>query len=367
MPHRRSCGTTGVHSRRSALVLLMILSACSHQDPFPSGDPVDNGPRSTTPPVQLTFSPGMDWSPSWNSDGTRIAYSYNSEEGVPGDRCLAGLPGAGGTRNPVKCFVALDRDTVRALGPVALGPGTLAAWVDAQSLVGHKVPDWESIRVGTMGIHDTGVAVRTFPFPAPSGTLQLTATSLTWLSATVLGYVANDRFLLGPCNGCKVDTLLVAREAVLLDLGTSPAGVTVLPNTSEVTSIFAAADGLSLYFTRAGDSRVFQRVLASGNESVVHTFSGIVRDVNVRGNTLTAVVGGKVQYGLDPIIGNRQIDSGGVLTRLDLQGGTETPFPLGDAVVRHPTLSSDGASVVVEVYDSLAAVWQSDLYRVPLQ
>ena len=366
MPHRSSRGKTGVHSLRSLLASLGLLAACSHQDPFPSGDPAPNGPRGSGPPIQLTLSTGEDRSPSWRADGSGFDYALAREEGPPGDRCLGGMAAAGGTRTITKCLTVADSDTVRALGPVAAGPGNLVAWLDARGLKVHKVPDRESIRIGTLAPSDTGIEVRTFPYLASSGNLHATATSLAWLSPTLLAYIGTDRFLIGPCNGCKLDTVLVARDAVLLDLSTSPAGLTILPNTAEATSVAAATDGLSLYFTRAGDTRVYQRVLATGAETMVHDFAGgIARDLSVQGAALTAVVGGRVSYGVDPVIGARQIDSGGALIRLDLTTGNELPVPVPGLWVQHPALSPDGQTVIVEGLDSLQPRL-SDLWLVPL-
>jgi hypothetical protein len=367
MPHRHSCGKTGVHPLRPVLVSLGILAACNHQDPFPNGDPAPNGPRGSTPPVQLTLSTGEDRSPSWQADGSAFDYALAREEGPAGDRCVGGMPAAGGTRISTKCLAVADSDTVRALGPIAAGPANKVAWLDARGLKTRKVPDRESIRIGTLAPSDTGIEVRTFPYPAPSGKVHATATSLTWITPTELAYIGTDRFLIGPCNGCKLDTVLVAREVVLLDLNSTPAGLTILPNSDEVTSVAASTDGLSLYFTRAGDTRVYQRVLASGAETTVHDFAvGIARDVNVQASVLTAVVGGRVSYGVDPLIGARQIDSGGALIRVDLTTGDELPIPVPGQWVQHPALSPDGRTVILEGLDSLrlrlADLW---LVRLP--
>jgi hypothetical protein len=211
--------------------------------------------------------------------------------------------------------------------------------------------------------------VRTLPYPAPNGVLHATATHLGWLSSNLLTYIGTDVFYVGPCQGCKLDTVLISRDAVLLDLSTSPAALQIIPNTSEVTSLFPSADGLSIYYTRAGDTRVYQQVLASGAETMIHDFgaSGIVRDAQIQGNVLTAVVGGKVRYFTDALLGPRQLDSGGVLYRVDLTNGTELPLPLILGVVQHPALSGDGRSVVVEGIDSNRPPPRTDLwlFRLP--
>lgn len=371
MPLRPIRGKHGVHRLRFApLAALLLAAACGHQDPFPPGDSPDNDPRSTIPPIRLTLSLGEDLAPAWLADGSGIAYSFARETRFSTDRCLGELPAGGGTRRVEKCVVSgPDLDSTHALGPVALGPGRLAAWVDARSLRGRTAPDKASIRVGTLAHGDSGAPVRTLPYPAPSGNLHATATHLGWLSRDLLAYIGADVFYTAPCLGCKLDTVVISREAVLLDLSASPALLQIIPNTSQVTSLFPSADGLSVYYTRAGDTRVFQQVLASGAESVVHDFgaAGIARDVNVRGPVLTAVVGGKVSFGVDPLLGPRQLDSGGVLYRVDLTSGSELPLPLAVGTTQRPSLSPDGRSVVVEGIDTVAPPPRVDLwlFRLP--
>jgi hypothetical protein len=318
----------------------------------------------------LTLSTGVDLAPAWREDGTGLIYSFQRETRSGTDRCLGELPPDGGTRRLEKCVLSgPDADSLDALGPVAMGPDGRAAWVDARSLQGRVAPDKGAIRVGGLAPGDTGALVRSLPYPAPSGVLHATATHLGWLTRDLLTYIGADVFYTRPCQGCKLDTVVISREAVLLDLATTPATVHVIPNTAEVSSVFPAADGLSIYYTRQGNTRVYQQVLASGAETLVHDFGsrGIARDVNVRGSILTAVVGGKVSYGVDPLLGPRQVDSGGVLYRVDLISGTELQLPLAIGTVQHPALSPDGATVVVEGIDTLAPPPRTDLwlFRLP--
>ena len=370
MPLRPTCGKTGVHLFWCVrLAALALASGCTHQDPFPPGNVPDGGPRTTTPPIRLTYSAGEDRSPAWNPDGSALAYSFARETRFTTDRCLGELPAAGGTRRLENCVLSgPDRDSTDALGPVTLGPGGRAAWVDARSLLGRVAPDRAWIRVGALAAGDSGVPVRSLPYPAPNGVLHATATHLGWLTRDLLTYVGADVFYVRPCMGCKLDTVVIGRDAVLLNLAATPAALQIIPNTGEASSLFPAADGLSVYYTRAGDSRVFQQVLSSGVESVVHDFgaNGIARDVNVHGSILTAVVGGKVSYGVDPLLGPRQVDSGGVLYRVNLTDGSEIPLPLQVGTVQHPALSPDGGTAVVEGIDTLAPPPRIDLWLVRL-
>jgi hypothetical protein len=84
---------------------------------------------------------------------------------------------------------------------------------------------------------------------------------------------------------------------------------------------------------------------------IVYDFGAgqIVRDVQVRGTKLVAVVGQSVLYRNEDAHGFVQRDEGGDLAFVDLVSGGTSLF-VGDSVLfRHPMISPDGTRVVVEV------------------
>jgi hypothetical protein len=242
--------------------------------------------------------------------------------------------------------------------------------VDFRNVTGRKAPDVGSIRIGTLGAQDTGQTIRTLPYPAPSGQLHATATNFSWLAANLVAYIGSDVFYVAPCRGCKVDTVVSPREAVIADLSTTPATLQTIPNTSQITSLFPSADGLSIYYTRPGDSKVYQQILSTGAESIIHDFGalGIVRDVNVRGSTLTATVGGIIDFRIDSLLGPRQVDSGGFGYVVNLATGAEEQLPFSRSLLfRHPALSPDAKTLVIEAIDTFVPPPRIDLwlYRLP--
>jgi len=332
-----------------------LLLGCAHQEPFPSGQAPDLGPRTDVPPIQLTYNLYPDRTPAWLEDGSGLAYSFQpwSQRAA---LCLGVLPAVGGTRRSEKCIqVVADTDSVKALSQVAPGPDQRAAWVDARSFRGRVAPDHASIRIGPLTPGDTGIAVLPLPYPAPSGTLHLTVTNLGWLTPTALTYVGSDVIYVGRSSRL-IDTIVVGREVAVLDLVTTPPSVSIVPSTDLATSVWPAADGRSIYYTIAGDSRVLQQVLATGAVTVVHDFGtrGIARDVTVRGTSLVAVVGGRVTFSIDPTLGPIQRDGGGALVLVDLASGTETDLSLPGLAARRPALSPDGRQLAVEGTDTLA-------------
>jgi hypothetical protein len=125
----------------------------------------------------------------------------------------------------------------------------------------------------------------------------------------------------------------------------------VLAGTDYASSVSLSEEPGVVYYTLGGDSRVFRRALAGGDVSVVHDFGAgnIVRDVQVRGTTLVAVVGRSVLYRFEDAHGFVQRDEGGDLALVDLSSGGTSLFSTDTVLFRHPVISPDGSRVVVEV------------------
>ncbi len=88
---------------------------------------------------------------------------------------------------------------------------------------------------------------------------------------------------------------------------------------------------------------------------VAHDFGaeGIARDVQVVGGRLTAVVGGRVAFVVNPVLGPTQRDSGGVVHVVDLATSADQSLDQTGLLFRRPALSPDGAHVVAEGYPLL--------------
>jgi hypothetical protein len=106
-----------------------------------------------------------------------------------------------------------------------------------------------------------------------------------------------------------------------------------------------------IYYTLGGDSRVYRRLLSTGEVTVAFDFGaeGIARDIHVVGNEMAAVVGGRVSFSVDPSMGPVQWDSGGTLHIVSLTNGGESVLD-GPGLFRRPRLSPSGGAVVAEVY-----------------
>ncbi len=337
-------------------LLPLIGPACSHTEPFRPGSTGNEGPHDGSLPVRLTFDPGVDQYPAWLPDGSGLLYSYELTGAPDHDRCLGLLPPGGGSRRLEQCATGdIRHDSTNALLTSAGGPGDLAAWVDVVGVRRLAGPQGGGIRVGRRGDQLGARLVQVLPYVAPGGLRHAMATNLAWLGDSAVVYVGNELVYPSACSTCKVDTVPVGREIVLLRVDRNPASLEVVAGTFEATSLSVSRDGAILYFTVAGDSRVFGRNLATGSVSIIHDFGvlGIARDVSVSGTSLVAIVGGQVSYFTDPQYGPMQVDYGGTLYHLAMGTSQVTPLSALDRAARHPAISPDGLHVAVELTATL--------------
>jgi hypothetical protein len=344
-------------------VCVLLLAACAHTAPGPTEDQDTDGPRTTTPLIRLTYDLGRDLAPAWRADGSGLLYAFQRPGPDDLDGCLAELPPGGGTRRSEKCPLDdLAQDSVNVLGTPAISAGGRLAWVEARNALGRVSPATAEIRVGSLAVGDRGTIVRTLPYLAQSGNVHATISHLHWLSETALTYVGDEVQYVGACQGCKLDSLVIGREIARLDLAAGNL-VTVIPGTAEASSVWPSPDGLTIYYTIAGDSRVFRHLLSSGGVTTVHDFgpAGIARDATLSDSVLAAIVGGRVSYGPISPIGPVQVDSGGLLYHVNLTTGVATPLGLPGKRFRSPSLRPGAQQIVVEAVDSTGALI-ADLY-----
>lgn len=384
MPHRLPApgdpaGTSLVHpeagegppARRSSglarLAVALAVLGCSHTEPFPPGSVDNPGPHDGTIPIRLTFDPGVDQFPGWLRDGSGLLYSYEVTTAPDHDRCLGLLPPGGGSRRVEQCATGdIPHDSTNALLSSAAGPGGQVAWVE---VVGRRTlagPQGGGLRVGRLGEGLNARLVQPLPYVSPGGLRHDMATHLAWLGDSALVYLGNELIYFAACSTCKLDTVPAGREIMLLNIGRNPISLEIVPGTFEATSLSVAPDGGVLYFTVAGDSRVYGRVLATGTVAVIHDFGalGIARDVSVNGTSLVAVVGGQVIYYSHPQYGPLQVDQGGTVYHIGLMTGVVTPITTADRLARHPAISPDGRQVAVEI-TAVAPLGPPDLYLYP--
>jgi hypothetical protein len=331
--------------RPVAVLVLALPMACSHTDPFPTDPPGPGGPYSPIPPIRLTFNPGQDLAPSWRVTRPGLLYAFQTAQ-ADADICIGLLPEGGGVRLAEKCYLGDPTGSSRdVLAEPAEGQTGRLAWVETHHPVDFFAPVRTVLRVGTLGRADTGIVIREMPYLAASGLTHSIMTHLAWLGADTLVAIAADVTYLQPpgCPFCALDTVLVNPEIALFDLTQSPVTETDIPGSVGATSLWPSDDRTALYYTEAGGNQVLRRALIGGTVSVVHNFDAgrVVRDAQVRGNRLWAVVDGAA---------GGVVDRGGRLTMVDLSNAQETLYPDVTRFFRRPAVAFSGTRVAAQAY-----------------
>lgn len=343
--------------------LLAAVWACAHSEPFLDPDESNHGPFSPAVPVQLTYNPGPDLTPAFLPGDSIVLYSYMSAGALTFNQCIGALPVLGGTAINQSCprsAAALD-STERYENPVALDDSTMVlvqssrlkgAGADAVTLLG--TAPWRTADQFTTRFE--------FPFPAPSGVHEISASYLSLLGGSQLAYLAmvdvsacaGELPFCAPPNNPVL--IRVGREVAQLDLEGTGDPV-VLPGTAFATSAGAGRTPVAVLYTLPFDTRVYERQ-PDGSTLTLYDFGpdSIARDPVVVGNLLVAVVGGTTTRWTsndgDPL----QVDGGGNLALVNITSG-QVQYIAGQYT--RPALSADGRVLI--------AVSDGNLYRIDLR
>jgi len=333
----------------------LCLHACGHTDPATAPQGVDQ-PFDSTSPVRLTFNAGPERAASWLPDGSGIIYSTQQNERRDRDVCLAVLPPTGGSQRELVCDLSrTGGDTTNAIESPAAAPDGRLAFVQLSSPIGASNPILDRIVVAPALDAANAQMVRTLPYTIPGEAQHSGASALAWIDTDRLVYLGQAVNYRSGCSLCSLDTLATGVKVALLDVSQPGALPTAVPGTDLASGVSPGASPDEIFYTIGGDTRVYQRVLSSGEVRMVHDFgsAGIARDVRVVGRRLVAVVGGHVATGIDPVLGPTQWDSGGALHLVDLDTGTDrelATYAFSHVFFRRPALSPSGDHIVAEGY-----------------
>jgi hypothetical protein len=348
MPHAPSRPSVSV-----AAILVLLLTACSHSDPFTPHDSSLTEPFVAGLPIRLTYNPGANVMPAWNADGTRIIYAFSDAESrQQNDQCLGILPARGGTLTRRICNTgAFAGDSTDTFSWPAISPGGRLAYLRASRPVSARNDLAIRLVVGPLENPGSFTTVRTIPFQADNGFFYASVADLGWLTEDRLVLLGLTDTSVKPCPACQFISIRSGHDVLLVDISGDNGSVTPVSGTTWATSVAAAPGEGQIYFTLAGSSSVFQKQVPNGATTAVYDFgaTGIVRDVQAAAGQLVAVVGGVLKVfddGGNPI----QQDSGGRLFLLDVASGTARELPKPATIFRNPAIAPDGSSVVAEAY-----------------
>jgi len=329
------------------------LLACGHSEPFESPTFGSNQPFDPSPPVRLTLNRGPDRRAAWLPDGSGILYSTQAEDGQDHDVCLAEMPATGGTQRSLQCNLSpLGAQLTEALESAAPTDDGRLAFVAASSPIGALTPTDQALAIGPRQNPADRTSLLDIPYTIPGHPTHGGISQLRWLGPSRLLFLGEAVNIITPCLGCQKDTVRSGLDAVLLDLGAGAGVPQAIPGSQYASGVSPGGSPDEIYYTLAGDSRVYRQELSSGAVSQVYDFgaAGIVRDVHVVGSQMAATVGGKVSFVNDPSLGPTQWDSGGLVHVVDLTSGADVILQAQRMFFRRPQLSSSGAAVVAEGY-----------------
>jgi len=331
---------------------VLSVSGCGHTKPFASPPYGSDAPFDATPPARLTYNLAADRAPAWLAAGNGLLYSSQQTDRLDNDVCAAVLPPGGGTQRELWCDVPGGAEATDAVETPALAADGRLGFLAATGSIGGTKPLQAGIAVAFSFDPRDARMVRTFPYTPDGSTPQLTAEHLRWLDAARLVYVGQNVRVGAQCAGCTTDTLRTGQAVTILgvdDAGSLPVAV---PGTAGATGVAVEPGGGALLYTLAGDSRVYRHTLSGGTAQVAYDFgaAGIARDVHLVGNRLAAVVGGRVAFGSDAVLGPMQYDSGGVVQVVDLATGAAEALDATSLLYRRPAISPDGGAIAAEGY-----------------
>ena len=345
-PHRWS---------RRLVVLLPLCAAigCGHSEPFDARNFDTDQPFDPTPPVQITLNHGHDRRAAWLPDGSAILYSTQLTESRDHDFCLAVLPPTGGRQRALTCNLTPNGvNLTEALESAAPAADGRLAFVAATGAIGGLVPDRQELALGSVTDPASSTRLLGVPYTIPGRRTHGGVSQVRWLSPNRLVYLGEAVNIITPCELCQMDTVRSGVDAVALNIDGGVATPQAIPGTDNASGISPGSNEDEIYYTLAGDTRVYRQTLSTGAVSVVYDFgaAGIARDVHVVGDRMTAVVGGRVHFTNDPLLGLTQWDSGGIVHLVNLRDGADMTIddPANLGLFRRPQISPSGSQIVVE-------------------
>lgn len=268
---------------RTALILTILLAACHHGEPFGPGAPYNEGPRTSTLPRQLTYSPLDDRAPSVGT--TDLVYSQAPIGADARARCLATLPVEGGQALRVACPPSTTDTFIQTWDEPARSPdGARLAFVWVRSARASQLGAWTH-ELAVAPAHDPGATTMRVVLPATltDGRHANTATQLQWISdRTVRLVLAYDSIwkVKGGGAGRFTDSILV--PVALRDFDVETGALTAVPG-GDTVGAWAPAPSGGFWFTPPSSTQLYH-VDAGGTRTLLATLPAPVLSLAATGD-----------------------------------------------------------------------------------
>jgi hypothetical protein len=340
----------------ASVLSLLLLGGCAHEAPFTRDAFGLDTTLTGGSDRRLTFNLGTDRGAAWRPDGSGLLYMFEVIAATPRDRCLGELPPSGGTIRRVICPVTTESlDSLDAFFEPAPGPNGKLLYLREASHPSGLTPLAASLMLADDADPLSAASIRTYPYTAANGKLHEGISNIRWLSDSRAVYLAEKVLYIGPCPACPPDTVRTGIEVVQVDFSGSAPVLSIVPNTDAVSSIDATGDPDQIIITRNGEGVVYRLTVSTGATGVLHDFGPgtIVRDVQVRGTRLYAILGGRVSFEIDSVLGPIQRDFSGQLVTVDLSTGQSSPMIVIERFFRRPAVSLQGDRLVAEAFEAI--------------
>ena len=345
-----------------SLVLVLLVSSCSHSDPAGAGRSyLDDEPFQDTDPVQLTFSPSVEGRPYYSPGGNYLAYGAGRGTAVRQDLCLAVLPGSGGQQRMLECedepdqisrTEAVEHAAISDEGEIAFvrhigltgGFGSIDAGLFLTSLDAKEQPR----RLMQLGEFKPGAAGRW-------DYLQ----GMTWTADNELTAMVTTVNIGEQCQFCPIDTLYIGADIVKIRTDLASPSYTVVGSSNGASRMAIDPTTRQIYLLHG--TTISTMSPTSGDAEVFHVpppVTGMVSD------TVSSIAagGGRVYYARHTRWQTgSEINETHAIYRVDSPNTATVVFLSGIVRVHdHITASGDGHRIAFEG----VSVGSRNIYRI---
>jgi hypothetical protein len=331
--------------------------ACTHTQPFRPDDGGSGEPFNPGPPAQLTFSPGQDLIPAWLPDGTALVYTAERRDRADRDRCLALMPGGGGTITRYACRTIAADDSINVFDEAALrGDSIVYVRASTERFLQRLGPDRQELVIAPLADPNAARLIQRVGFTTPWGATYDAISHVAWLGDRRIAFIGQRVTYPRPCSSCAPDTVRTGIDIAIADISGAAPAYTRMSDGDSASSLAVSLNGDTVYFTKVGNSRVLRRTLSTAQTDTLLDFvDGTARDLSVSRGKLAAIVGGVAG-------GPGQPDRGGFLVLVE--GSVRTQLGDSSWLFRRPALAPDGSGLVVSAWNGAPT---ADLWLFPLQ